>query len=68
MLKKYKQGDKIYIQGIRTWKELVKIVMEAKAAGYSYMGYDEIPKIGYAAVFKKQTKTGSRKESKEWTM
>ncbi|MDP9750326.1 hypothetical protein [Thermoanaerobacter pentosaceus] len=65
MLKKYKQGDKIYIQRIRTWKQLVKIVMKAKAAGYSYMGYDEVPKIGYAAVFKKQSKTASRKEDKK---
>jgi hypothetical protein len=39
MLKKYKDGDRMYVQGIRTWKELVKIVMNAKAAGYSYMGY-----------------------------
>ncbi|ERM91498.1 hypothetical protein O163_09995 [Caldanaerobacter subterraneus subsp. yonseiensis KB-1] len=65
MLKKYKDGDRMYVQGIRTWKELVRIVMNAKAAGYSYMGYDEIPKIGYAAVFKKQTKTASRKEDKK---
>lgn len=60
MLKKYKDSDKIYIQGIRTWKELVRIVIKAKEAGYSYMGYDEIPKIGYAAVFKKKrTKNSS---------
>lgn len=64
MLKKYKQGNKIYIQGIRTWKELVRVVMNAKAAGYSYMGYDEIPQIGYAAVFKKQLEAVSRKENK----
>jgi hypothetical protein len=60
MLKKYKKDDKIYIQGIRTWKELVSVVMKAKTAGYDYMGYDEIDKIGIAAVFEKQIKKGER--------
>jgi len=55
MLKKYKRGDKIYIQGIRTWKQLVDVVQKAKAAGYSYLGYDNVPDIGYAAVFQKKT-------------
>lgn len=30
MLKKYKDRDKMYVQGIRTWKELAAVVMKAK--------------------------------------
>jgi hypothetical protein len=56
MLKKYKDRDKMYVQGICTWKELAAVVMNAKEQGYSYMGYDNVKRIGFAAVFKKQTK------------
>ena len=54
MLKKYKDRDKMYVQGIRTWKELVNLVMRAKEQRYSYVGYDNVKGIGFAAVFKKQ--------------
>jgi len=54
MLKKYKDRDKMYVQGIRTWKELAAVVIEAKEQGYSYMGCDNVKGIGFAAVFKKQ--------------
>jgi hypothetical protein len=64
MLKKYKRGDKIYIQGIRTWKQLVDVVQKAKAAGYSYLGYDDVPGIGYAAVFKKKLARNSKTHKK----
>lgn len=62
MLKKYKDKNKMYIQGIHTWKELVNIVIKAKEEGYSYMGYDNIKGVGFAAVFKKTDKKAKQKE------
>jgi len=54
MLKKYKKNDTIFIQGIRTWKELVNLVKRAENAGYKYVGYHNIESIGDVAVFEKK--------------
>lgn len=53
MLKRYKLDNKILIQAIRTWKELAVIVKKAEKAGYKYMGFEGVEKIGLVAVFKK---------------
>jgi hypothetical protein len=54
MIKTYKKGDTVFIQGIRTWKELVNIVRRAEKAGYKYVGYHKIESIGDVAVFEKE--------------
>jgi hypothetical protein len=56
MIKKYKKDDTIFIQGIRTWKELVSLVKRAEKAGYKYVGYHNIKPIGEVAVFEKDDK------------
>jgi hypothetical protein len=53
MIKKYKKNDTIFVQGIRTWKELVSLVKRAEKAGYKYVGYHNIEPIGDVAVFEK---------------
>lgn len=53
MIATYKKGDTIFIQGIRTWKELVSLVKRAEKAGYKYVGYHNIEPIGDVAVFEK---------------
>lgn len=53
MIKTYKKGNTIFIQGIRTWKELVSLVKRAEKAGYMYRGYHNIEPIGDVVVFEK---------------
>lgn len=58
MIKTYKKGDTIFIQGIRTWKELVGFVKRAEKAGYEYKGYHDIESIGDVAVFERNKSKG----------